>query len=78
MENINGKLEKIKIILKNGEHFYIKQRLGGFHTLKEKEKRFENILKSYDDLNAVGIKGWSGRDINSVKIVSENEGKIGF
>lgn len=76
--NIDGKRYRIKIFLKNGEHFYIEEQIGGRYTAKEREKKFENHIKKFEDLKAIGIEGYTGEDIGHIKFVDDKEGRIGF
>lgn len=76
--SIEGKKYRIKVFLNNGEHFYIEKNIGGFNTEKERKNKFEKHIKTFEDLKAIGIDGYTGEDIDHIEFVHDREGKIGF
>ncbi|NHM75430.1 hypothetical protein G8Y85_08480 [Staphylococcus sp. 11007852] len=75
---MDGKNQRIKVVLKNGEHFFINETISDIGSKEQREKAFEKYIKSFDDLSAIKIYEYSGIDIDHIKFVDESEGKIGY
>ncbi|MGC7616303.1 hypothetical protein A9J92_03950 [Staphylococcus epidermidis] len=69
--------QKIKITTYDGEIAYIKVKIDNVQGFKDEEAQMKKILKSSPDLSNFGI-NFKNTEIDEVKFVDDDEGKIGF